>query len=58
VLKVVVDGGGRGRDGFDGLGLAFGHDRDDVLGDVLREGEDAAVADGGVGAEEGCGWVC
>jgi hypothetical protein len=52
VLKVVVDGRGRGRDGFDGLGLAFGHDGDDVLGDVLREGEDAAVADGGVGAEE------
>jgi hypothetical protein len=43
---------GRG-DGFDALALALEDDAYDILGDVLGDGEDAAVADGRVGAEEG-----
>lgn len=51
--EIVVDGGSGGREGFDALGLALVDGPRDVLGDVLAEGEDAAVADGAVGAEEG-----
>lgn len=51
--EIVVDGCLGGREGFDALRLALVDGPRDVLGDVLAEGEDAAVADGAVGAEEG-----
>jgi hypothetical protein len=54
VREVVVDGGVRGRDGLDALGLALVDDASDEFRDVLAQREDAAVANGGVGAEKGC----
>ena len=49
VLKVVVDGGPRGGDCLNPFGLALANYASNVLGNVLAESEDAAVAYGGVG---------
>lgn len=55
VLAEVAHGVVCWRDGFDSFGLAFADDSRDVLGHMLRDCENAAVADGGIWTEEGYG---
>lgn len=54
VLVVVVDGLRMWREGADVFYLSLFEEPRDVPCDVLAEGEDGAVAYGGVGAEECC----
>lgn len=52
VLRVILDRGLGRRDGLDTLGLAFLDHTGDVLGDVLAQGENAAVPDWCIGPEK------
>ena len=52
VLRVVGHGGVGGRHGEDAFGLALADGAGYVCCYVFAEGEDVAVGDGGVGAEE------
>ena len=52
MLEIILNSGLGRCDRLDALRLALFDDAGYILGDVFGEGEDAAVANGGVGPEE------
>jgi hypothetical protein len=54
MLIKVGDGGGRGYESFDTLGLNFTQQADNVLTSMLDDGEYGPMTDGGVRPEEHC----